>query len=216
MLLQFWEGLLWSDVASFMMFIKGLSGSHLHFPVLVIHGRKQWGWGSIFLTAVWRGQDSQQICCCYPCLCALITAAALLQLTHTHREERASGKAEGSTNPASVSCLPLMKWPETIPMLSKRLKKVDVILQIPDPSTTAPSGCHSRLHSLNLCFDTFFQGFLLCSVSEFQQVKDNKILSLAQLVINSTKKVILALPLIASFKGSVKLWWSLACPSSST
>lgn len=44
--------------------------------------------------------------------------------------------------------------------------------------------------------------FLLCSVSEFQQVKYNKILSLTQLVISGTKKSFsLALPLIASLKG---------------
>lgn len=65
--------------------------------------------------------------------------------------------------------------------------------------------CPSWLSLQTLFFKLMFWyllGFLLCSVSEFQQEKDNKILSLAQLVINSTKKSFsLALPMIASLKG---------------
>lgn len=115
--------------------------------------------------------------------------------------ERTAGGPEGSASPASVSCLPLMKWPATIPMLSKKVEKNTCHSTNSRSIYHCPQWLSLQTPILKLMF-WYLLGFLLCPVSEFQQVKDNKILSLAQLVINSTKKSFsLALPLIASLKG---------------
>lgn len=182
MLLRFWEGLLWSDHSKFCdvhkwgeWFPSSLPGSRYSCRKAVRLGLR-----FSYCSLKKLGLPADLVLLSWP-LCPDHSSCS--SPAHRSRETTA-GRAEGSASPASVSCLPLMQRPATIPMLSKRLTK---------------NRCHAtNSRSINhypqwLSLQTLFfklmfwhlLWFLLCSVSEFQQVEDNKIPSLAQLVINS-------------------------------
>lgn len=171
MLLRFWEGHLWSASSRFCDVHNGLSGSHLHFPVLLFHRRKQWGWGcSLFLTAVWNGQDSQWklvVLSLPPCPDHSNCSSSSTQ----SEKESSRNVTEGSDSPTSASCLPLMQWPATIPTLSQRLKKDWC------HSTNSISLNHCRqwlsLQALFLSIFWFLLWSLLCPALGIQLVKDN-------------------------------------------
>lgn len=196
MLLTFWEVFLWSDSASFVLFINGLSCSRLHFPVLVEESSEA---GVLFFLL--QSEEARPPNKSAAVILASVPWPQQLLLQHIERERENSRKGWGQCQPI-ISVLPaLNEVNSNHPYAFKKVEKNRCYSTNSSSINHCPEWLSLQTAFLKLMF-WYLLGFLVCSVSEFQQVKDNKFLSLAQLVINSTKKSFsIALPLIASLKG---------------
>lgn len=170
MLLRFWEGLLWSAPSRFCNVHKWAEWftSSLPSSLMMEESSKA---GAV--TFFWLQSEEARtlwnlvVLSLPPC-----PDYSNCSSSSTQSEKESSRTSEGSGSSTSVSCLPLMRCPATIPMLSQRLKKDWCHSANSRSINHSPQWLSLQTPFLSIVFRSL-PWSLLCPVSGVQRVKDN-------------------------------------------